>query len=98
MSTPNEGETMSSIFIRHRVADFDVWKAAFDEHGAARRDHGLVDAGLLRDEDDANMVTIVLSTDNTGRAREFLESDNLRETMDGAGVVSQPELWIANDA
>jgi hypothetical protein len=29
---------MSSIFIRH---------------GASRRDHGLVDAGLLRDEDDA---------------------------------------------
>jgi hypothetical protein len=44
------------------------------------------------------MVTIVLSTDDTGRAREFLESDNLRETMDAAGVVSQPELWIANEA
>jgi hypothetical protein len=89
---------VSSIFIRHRVADFDVWKAAFDEHGAARRDHGLVDTGLLRDEDDANMVTVLLSTDDTARAREFFASDSLRETMSRAGVVSQPELWIANDA
>ena len=89
---------MSSVFIRHRVADFDTWKAAFDEHGSVRRDHGLVDTSLLRDEDDANMVTIVLSTDDTARAREFLASDNLRETMDGAGVTSQPELWIANEA
>ena len=89
---------MSSIFIRHRVADFDAWKAAFDEHGAARREHGLVDTGLLRDEGDDNMVTVLLSTDDTGRAREFFESDSLRQAMDGAGVVSQPEMWIANNA
>ena len=89
---------MSSIFIRHRVADFDVWKAAFDEHGAVRRDHGLVDTGLLRDDDDAEMVTILLSADDTARAREFLASDSLREAMDGAGVVSRPEVWVANDA
>jgi hypothetical protein len=89
---------MSNVIIRHRVADFDAWKAAFDDHGSVRRDYGLTDASLLRDEDDASMVTIVLSTDDTARAREFLGSDTLKETMDGAGVVSQPEVWIANDA
>ena len=89
---------MSSIFIRHRVEDFDVWKAAFDEHGSVRRDHGLVDNSLLRDEDDANMVTILMSTDDPARAREFFASDDLRETMQGAGVVSQPEMWIADEA
>jgi hypothetical protein len=89
---------VSSVFIRHRVADFDAWKAAFDEHGTARREHGLADTSLLRDEDDANMVTIVMSTDDTARAREFLGSDDLRETMKGAGVTSAPELWIADDA
>lgn len=44
------------------------------------------------------MVTILLSADDTARAREFLASDSLRETMQGAGVVSQPDVWIANDA
>ena len=89
---------MSTIFIRHRVADFDTWKVAFDEHGSVRRDHGLVDTGLLRDEDDDTMVTIVMTTDDSARAREFLGSDDLRETMQGAGVASQPEMWIADDA
>ena len=89
---------MTTVFIRHRVADYDAWKAAFDEHGSVRREHGLVDNGLLRDEDDANMVTIQLDTDDSARAREFLASESLRETMEGAGVVSQPEVWIANDA
>ena len=89
---------MTTVFVRHRVADYDVWKVAFDEHGSVRREYGLVDNGLLRDEDDANMVTVLLSTDDTARAREFFASDSLRETMSRAGVVSQPELWIANDA
>ena len=89
---------MNSVFIRHRVADFDTWKVAFDDHGATRRDHGLTDAGLLRDDDDDSMVTIVMNTEDAARAREFLASDDLRETMQKAGVVSQPEVWIAGDA
>jgi hypothetical protein len=89
---------MSTIFVRHSVADFDVWKAGFDEHGTVRRDYGLVDAGLYRDDDDANSVTIVLNADDTARAREFLGSDDLRETMSRLGVVSQPDVWVANDA
>lgn len=89
---------MSSVFIRHRVADFDAWKPVFDEHGSVRREHGLADSAVLRDEDDGNMVTIVLRTDDTAGARTFLASDSLREAMQGAGVVSQPELWIADDA
>jgi hypothetical protein len=60
--------------------------------------HRVVDNGLLRDEDDANMVTIQLDTDDSAGAREFLASDSLKETMEGAGVVSQPDVWIANDA
>jgi hypothetical protein len=89
---------MTTVFVRHRVADYDAWKAAFGEHGSVRREYGLVDDGVLRDEDDANMVTIQLATDDSARAREFLASDSLREAMEGAGVVSQPEVWIANDA
>lgn len=89
---------MSSVFIRHRVADFDLWKAAFDAHGSVRREHGLTDTSLLRDVQDANMVTIVLSTDDVAGARKFFASDALREAMSGAGVASQPEMWIANEA
>jgi hypothetical protein len=81
-----------------RVADFDAWKPVFDEHGSVRREHGLTDNAVLRDEDDANMVTILLGTDDAARAREFLGSDSLREAMQGAGVVSQPDLWITNEA
>lgn len=89
---------MSTIFVRHDVADFDTWKPGFDEHGAVRRDYGLTDAGLYRDDENPSSVTIVLTTDDVGRAREFLGSDDLRETMSKLGVVSQPDVWITNEA
>ena len=89
---------MSTIFVRHDVADFDAWKPGFDEHGAVRREYGLTDAGVYRDDENANSVTIVLTTDDVGRAREFLGSDELREAMSKLGVVSQPDVWITNAA
>ncbi len=89
---------MSTIFVRHDVADFDTWKPGYDEHGAVRRDYGLSDAGLYRDDENPNSVTIVLTTDDPGRAREFIASDDLRETMSKLGVVSQPDVWITNAA
>jgi hypothetical protein len=89
---------VSTIIIRHRVADFDAWKPVFDEHGSVRREHGLTDHAVLRDEDDPNVVTLLLGTDDTARAREFFGSEGLREAMQSAGVVSQPDIWITNEA
>ena len=89
---------MSTIFVRHTVADYDVWKPGFDEHGATRRSYGLTDAGLYRSDEDPNDVTILLSTDDVARAQEFLGSDDLRETMGRLGVVSAPEVWITSEA
>jgi hypothetical protein len=71
----------SSWRARPRRRPYDAWKAVFDEYGRVRREYGLVDNGLLRDEDDANVVTIQLDTDDSARAREFLASDSLKEAM-----------------
>jgi hypothetical protein len=89
---------MSTIFIRHEVADYDAWKPGFDEHGAVRREYGLTDAGLYRDDADANVVTIVLTTDDVARAHEFLGSDDLRDAMAKLGVVSAPDVWVTTAA
>jgi hypothetical protein len=94
----HKGGSMSTIFVRHQVADYDVGKPGFDEHGSVRREYGLTDAGLHRGNDDANDITIVLTTDDVARAQEFIGSDNLRETMGKLGVVSAPDVWITNDA
>ena len=89
---------MSNVFVRHTVADFQTWKAGYDDHGTVRREYGLTDVGLYRGADDPNDVTIVLATDDAARAKEFVASDDLRETMGRLGVVSAPEVWFADEA
>jgi hypothetical protein len=89
---------MRSIFVRHKVADYDAWKPGFDDHGRVRREYGLTDAGLYRSTDDPNDVTIVMTTDDVPRAQEFLASDDLRETMSRLGVVAAPDIWITEEA
>ena len=88
---------MATVIVRHRVADFDDWKRIYDEHKRTRDEYGLAERSLHRDEDDANMVSIIYSADDLARARELVSSDDLRETMRRAGVVSQPEIWLRND-
>jgi len=90
--------TMSTVFVRHQVADYDVWKAGFDDHGSVRREHGLTDAGLYRSIDDPKVITIVLTTDDVARAQEFIASDDLRDKMSSLGVVSAPDIWITDKA
>jgi hypothetical protein len=89
---------MSTIFVRHKVADYELWKVGFDEHGRVRREYGLADAGLYRDVTDPTVVTMILTAADLDRAHEFLGSDDLRETMARLGVVSAPDIWITSSA
>jgi hypothetical protein len=89
---------MSTIFVRHPVADYDVWRPGFDDHQKTRQEYGLVDVGVYRGVDDPNDVTIVLTTDDVARAHEFIASDDLREAMARLGVTAAPDIWFADEA
>lgn len=89
---------MSTIFVRHPVADYEAWRAGFDEHGSVRREYGLTDVELYRDADNPDHVTILMTTDDVSRAKEFLGSEDLKEAMSRLGVTAAPESWIADEA
>ncbi len=88
---------MASMFIKHRVADYAKWKSAFDEHEAMRREHGIISHSLHRDADDPNVVIIAFRVSDLNRAKEFAASEELRSTMERAGVQGPPEIWFAED-
>ena len=88
---------MASMFVRHRVADFGKWKPVFDEHEATRRRLGFTAHSLHRDADDPNVVIIAMRMTDLSRAKEFASSDDLRSTMERAGVQGPPEIWFAED-
>ena len=88
---------MASVFVRHRVADYETWKPIFDDHEGERRDAGVIGHSLHRDAADPNVLVIALRVNDIARAREFALSADLRETMMRAGVQDAPEFWFTED-
>ena len=88
---------MASMFIKLRVADYAKWKAVFDENEAVRTANGITAHSLHRDADDPNVIIVAFRVSDLNRAKEFAASDELRSTMERAGVQGPPETWFADD-
>jgi hypothetical protein len=89
---------MVHVVVRHRVADYSRWKEAFDAHLNKRKAAGEVGHRILLSVDDPHEVTIVLDWDGLDRARRFAGSDDLKQTMQNAGVVGEAEVRFLEDA
>ncbi|MGD0165980.1 MAG: hypothetical protein ABSC51_01635 [Gaiellaceae bacterium] len=89
---------MSTIIVRHTVEDFDVWKSYFDEHATTRMRYGIQDDGIYHGASDPRNVVLIFQVDDYERAQEFFGSDDLRETMQKAGVVSAPTVWAVEES
>jgi len=83
---------MYGTLIRHEVADYDVWKAAFDAHEGARREGGFVMHNLHRNDENPNEVVVYLASPNLAGMQSFVSSPKLKEAMSEAGVTGPPEI------
>jgi heme-degrading monooxygenase HmoA len=88
---------MAQLFIRHKVKDYAKWKSLFDEHGAKRKAAGSKGGRLFHSEKDPNEVVILFEWQDLGKAHQFAESEDLRKTMERAGVVGKPELYFLDE-
>lgn len=83
---------MTYLLIRHEVNDFDHWKTAYDNHKSARDEADLREMYLLQNRYNHNEVVILFEAKNEHKAQDFIESEDLKEAMKGAGVVGTPEI------
>ena len=88
---------MPYLLVRHRVDDYGRWKPGFDEHGTTRKSHGSAGGLLLRNADDPNELVILLEWDDLAKARQFAQSDDLRETMQRLGVADRPDIYFLDE-
>ena len=51
---------MTYLLVRHKVEDFDAWKAVFDSHVQGQKDAGLGVERVLRNLDDPSEVVCCL--------------------------------------
>jgi heme-degrading monooxygenase HmoA len=88
---------MSFMLVRHTVDDYAKWKPLFDEHGAAREASGFKGGYLLRSAENPNELFLLLQTEDLDQARRFAQSDDLRQTMQRAGVSGAPEIFFLEE-
>ena len=83
---------MAHMLIRHKVADFDKWKPAYEDHRSAREAAGLKDLHLWRNESDPSEVILLFEASDVAKAKEFADSPDLKEKMQAAGVQGSPDI------
>ena len=88
---------MPYLVVQHSVENYDKWKPVFDEHGATRQAAGSGGGFVLRNADDGNHITVLLEWDSLDNARAFADSDDLRETMQRAGVTGLPDVYFLDE-
>jgi heme-degrading monooxygenase HmoA len=74
------------MLVRHRVADYDAWKQAYDDFRDNQRRGGVRFHQVLRSPEDPNLVVVTHVFDDEEAAKAFADSPELREAMARAGV------------
>ena len=88
---------MATLVVRHKVEDFAKWKSVYDDVQVMARNSGVKHARVLRSADNPNEVIVVEEFDEMGKARQFAQSEDLKQAMQRAGVSDQPDFYFVDE-
>ncbi len=88
---------MATVIIRHKVEDYAKWKAVYDEVLPFRQSSGIKGARLLRSADNPNEIVVVDEFDDMDKARQFAQSEDLKQAMQKAGVSDHPDIYFLDE-
>jgi len=88
---------MATMFVRHKVGNYENWKRAYDEFAPVRKKRGVTRATVHHDPDDPNTIIVTHQFTDMKAVSEFVNSEELKSAMEKAGVSSPPEFWFGED-
>ena len=88
---------MANLLIKHKVADYAAWKAAFDQFIETRRAAGEKAWRIWHTDDDPNNLVLLFEWDSLENARSFMANPVLKETMEKAGVTEPPQVFFLEE-
>ena len=86
---------LPAIIVRHEVKDFLQWKKFYDVAAAIRNKSGIVGDATNTLLDNERVVIIYHQAERFADLETFLADPELKETMQLAGVTSEPEVTFA---
>ena len=89
---------MTTLFVRHTVADYAAWRRIFDGFADTQKALGVTDKAVYQAADNANDITVTHDFATLEAAKAFAGSPDLKAAMNDAGVTSAPTIWFATRA
>ena len=89
---------MTTLFVRHAVADYAAWRKVYDSFAPVQQANGVTAQTVYQSAHDPNDVTVTHDFASLDAAQDFLGKPELKAAMQKAGVVGAPTIWITNKA
>lgn len=89
---------MATLFVHHKVQDYGAWRKVFDDLTAVRTGYGCSGHKVFQSPSDPKEVTILTEWKNIDQAKTYATSNELKEGMKNAGVISQPDVMFLTEA
>ena len=87
---------MAKLIVNHKVEDFKNWKSAFDSMHALRKQFGCTGEQIFQGHSNPNEVLIVTQWGTNEEAKKYSTSNELKEGMKKAGVLSVPNVYVVD--
>ena len=87
---------MTTLFVRHQVADYAKWRAVYDAFAQTQKDLGVKDQAVYQAVEDPNDITVRHEFATLEAAQAFGGSSELRSAMHDAGVQGAPTVWFTS--
>jgi hypothetical protein len=78
---------MTTVFVHHRVADYNTWRPEFDRAVKADWSKDMRSYRVWRGLDDPNLVIVANTFDSRQTAEAMINNPVLREAMGRGGVI-----------
>jgi hypothetical protein len=88
---------MAHLLFVQQVEDYERWKKGFDEGEPVRDQAGVKGGHVFRDADNPETIVVMLHMSDDEKARQYMESPQLREKMKETGVIGIPKSYFLEE-
>jgi hypothetical protein len=85
---------MTTLFVRHQVADYAQWRKVYDGIAPAQQAMGVQDQAVYQAIDNPKDITVRHEFATLEDAQTWAGSAVLRSAMHDAGVEGAPTVWF----
>lgn len=85
-------QKLPGIIVSHAVEDYDKWRAAYDDFDGFRKQSGVVGHAVNQELGKPNQVIVYHQANDMDSLKKFVDSTELKDTMQRAGVAGEPEI------